>query len=76
MPDHHISKPKEDATVLSEREMKMYRTGVGMLLYLVYSITYISNAIRELIGMKEATVDAMKELKRVINLYSVQEIMD
>jgi hypothetical protein len=35
MPHHCISKPKEDATVLSEREMKMYRTGVGMLLYLV-----------------------------------------
>jgi hypothetical protein len=35
MPHHCISKPKEDATVLSEREMKMYQTGVGMLLYLV-----------------------------------------
>ena len=67
-PHHRITKPKEDATVLSEEEMKLYRTGVGMLLYLVkYSRPDIANAVRELSkGMKEATPDAMKELKRVI----------
>jgi len=53
---------------LDEKEMKMYRSGVGMLLYLVkYSRPDISNSVRELSkGMKEATPDAMKELMRVI----------
>ena len=67
-PHHRITKPKEGATLLSEDDMKKYRTGVGMLLYLVkYSRPDIANAVRELSkGIKEATPDAMKELQRVI----------
>ena len=47
---------------------KRYRTGVGMLLYLVkYSRPDISNAVRELSkGMKLATPAAYKEMLRVI----------
>ena len=61
-PHHQTTKPMEETG-----EQKLYRTGVGMLLYLVkYSRPDISNAVRELSkGMKEATPDAMKELLRV-----------
>ena len=67
-PHHRIVKPTEETGKLTDEEQKLYRTGVGMLLYLVkYSRPDISNAVRELSkGMKEATPDAMKELKRVI----------
>jgi hypothetical protein len=53
---------------LTDEEQKLYQTGVGMLLYLVkYSRPDISNAVREVSkGMKEATPDAMKELKQVV----------
>jgi hypothetical protein len=64
-PHHRIVKPTEETGKLTDKEQKLYRTGVGMLLYLVkYSRPDIANAIRELSkGMKEATLDAMKELK-------------
>jgi hypothetical protein len=50
---------------LTDEEQKLYRTRVGMLLYLVkYLRPYIANAVRKLSkGMKEVTSDAMKELK-------------
>ena len=67
-PHHRTTKPTEETGKLTDEEQKLYRTGVGMLLYLVkYSRPDISNAVRELSkGMKEATPDAMKELMRVI----------
>jgi hypothetical protein len=50
---------------LTDEEQKLYRTGVGMLLYLVkYLRPDIANAVSELTKrMKEVTSDAMKELK-------------
>jgi hypothetical protein len=67
-PHHQIVKPTKEMGKLTDEEQKLYRTGVRMLLYLVkYSRPDIANAVRELSkGMKEATPDAMKELKRVV----------
>jgi len=53
---------------IEEEEAKKYRSGVGMLLYLVkHSRPDIANAVRELSKvMDEPTLAALKELKRVI----------
>jgi hypothetical protein len=50
---------------LTDEEQKLYQMGVAMLLYLVkYLRPDIANTIRELLkGMKEVTLDVMKELK-------------
>ena len=63
-----ITKPVDPEAVVSTEDQHMYRSGVGMLLFLVkYSRPDIANAVRELSkGMKEATPSAMKELKRVL----------
>jgi hypothetical protein len=69
-PHHQIVKPTKETGKLTDEEQKLYQTGVRMLLYLVkYSRPDIANAVRELSkGMKEATLDVMKELKRVVKL--------
>jgi hypothetical protein len=47
-PHHQIVKPTKEMGKLTDEEQKLYRTGVGMLLYLVkYSRPDISNAVRE-----------------------------
>jgi hypothetical protein len=67
-PGVQITKPLDPKAIVSLKEQQMYRSGVGMLLYLVkYSRPDIANAVRELSkGMKEATPSALKELKRVL----------
>jgi hypothetical protein len=63
-----ITKPLDPKAIVSQEDQKMYRSAVGMLLYLVkYSRPDIANVVRELSkGMKEATPNALKELKRVL----------
>ena len=63
-----ITKPETQGAIISIEDQQMYRSGVGMLLYLVKnSRPDIANAVRELSkGMKEATPGALKELKRVL----------
>ena len=63
-----ITKPVDPKAIISFEDQKLYRSGVGMLLYLVkYSRPDIANPVRELTkGMKEATPGALKELKRVL----------
>jgi len=53
---------------IEEDEAKKFRSGVGMLLYLVkHSRSDIANAVRELSKVMDApTLAAMKELKRLI----------
>ena len=63
-----ICKPIEPGAVINKEDHKLYRQGVGMLLYLQkYSRPDISNAVRELAkGMQTPTPNAFKELKRVL----------
>jgi len=63
-----IIRPKEGETTISEEEQTLYRSGVGMLLYLVkHSRPDIANAVRELSkNMSGATEASFKEMKRVI----------
>jgi hypothetical protein len=67
-PGSGIIRPKGDEVKLSPEEQKLYRSGVGMLLFLVkHSRPDIANAVRELSKVMDgATPAAMKELKRVI----------
>ena len=67
-PHQQIARPKEDSTLLSEDEQKLFRTGVGLLLYLTkYSRPDICNAVREGTKcMQKATPAAWKEVKRTI----------
>jgi len=67
-PNLGIYKPVSPEAVVSPKDQSLYRSGVGMLLYLVkYSRPDISNAVRELSkGMKEPTPSAFKEMKRVL----------
>ena len=67
-PNLGLYKPINKEAVISPKDQTLYRTGVGMLLYLVkYSRPDISNAVQELSkGMKEPTPNAFKELKRVL----------
>ena len=67
-PGVQITKPLDPKVIVSPEDQSLYRSGVGMLLYLVkYSRPDIANPVRELSkGMKEATPSAMKELKRVL----------
>jgi hypothetical protein len=63
-----IMRPKEDDPCISKDEHSMYRSGVGMLLYLVkHSRPDIANATRELSKvMDKPTPAAIKEMHRVI----------
>jgi len=68
-PNMNVMRPeKEDDEVVSEEHQKLYRSGVGMLLYLVkHSRPDIANVTRELSKcMDKATPEAFKELKRAI----------
>jgi hypothetical protein len=63
-----IYKPVSPEAVINQKDQSIYRSGVGMLLYLIkYSRPDISNAVRKLSkGMKEPMPNAFKELKRVL----------
>ena len=67
-PGFGIRLTKEDENGLTEEDQKIYRSGVGMLLYLVkHSRPDIANPVRELSkGMQKASPAAFAELKRVI----------
>ena len=63
-----LIRPDDKKTTLSKEEHEMYRSGVGMLLFLVkHSRPDIANAVRELSKLNDCpTSAAFKELKRVI----------
>ena len=67
-PGKGVTRPKEDSELLSSHEQTQYRSGVGMLLYLVkHTRPDLANATRELSKcMDKADQQAMKELMRVI----------
>jgi hypothetical protein len=67
-PGQGVLRPKEGDERITEADQTTYRSGVGMLLYLVkHSRPDISNAVRELSkSMDGANMAAYKELKRVI----------
>ena len=68
MPRTVILRPTAEETMLSAEDQKKYRSGVGMLLYLVkHSRPDIANAVRELSKVADgATKDHWKALLRVI----------
>ena len=59
---------RDEKSTMSKEDQKLYRSGVGMLLYLVkHSRPDIANAVRELLkALDGVTPHAMQELKRVI----------
>jgi hypothetical protein len=61
-------RPKTEEEKISDSDQTLYRSGVGMLLYLVkHSRPDIANVVRELSKcMDGASLAALKELKRVI----------
>jgi hypothetical protein len=67
-PGQGVLRPKEGDEKITAEDQSIYRSGVGMLLYLVkHSRPDISNAVRELSkSMDGASLAAFKELKRVI----------
>ena len=67
-PHQCVKRPEPGDTEMSKEEQKIYRSGVGTLLYLVkHSRPDIANAVRELSKvMDKPTPYSMKELKRVI----------
>ena len=67
-PNHVLVRPKDNDPLVEDWERDLYRTGVGMLLYLVkHSRPDIANAVRELSKLNDGvTRAAMKELFRVI----------
>jgi hypothetical protein len=67
-PSYNIVRPGKDEEKVSEDDQKLYRSGVGSLLYMVkHSRPDIANVVRELAKcMDGATPAAFKELKRVI----------
>jgi len=67
-PGFHVMRNIPDAVYVKEEDQKLYRSGVGMLLYLVkHSRPDSSNRTRELSkAMDKATEGHMKELCRVI----------
>ena len=64
----HLRITREIQQPLSKEDQKMYRSGVGMLLYLVkHSRPDLANCVRELTkNMDKASEAALKEMKRVI----------
>jgi hypothetical protein len=67
-PSCGIVRPTDDKFKVSLEDQTLYRSGVGMLLYLVkHSRPDIANVVRELSKVMDgATLAAMKEMKRVI----------
>jgi hypothetical protein len=67
-PGQGVMRPLKGDEKISAEDQSTYRSGVGMLLYLVkHSRPDISNAVRELSkSMDGASMAAFKELKRVI----------
>lgn len=67
-PGEVVVRPKPDEKLISESLQKDYRSGVGMLLYLIkHSRPDISNAVRELAkNMDGATAASLKSLYRTI----------
>jgi hypothetical protein len=67
-PGESVVRPKENNETVSNAEQKEYRSGVGMLLYLVkHSRPDISNAVRELAKVMDgANMAHMKMLYRAI----------
>ena len=67
-PGQGVLRPREGEEQITAEDQSTYRSGVGMLLYLVkHSRPDISNAVRELSkSMDGANLAAFKELKRVI----------
>ena len=66
--EDHVKRPDEDEPTVDKEEQKMYRSGVGLLFYLVkFSRPDISNAVRELSKVTDrATPALVKKLKRII----------
>jgi len=67
-PGFHVVRNIPNAIYITDQEQKLYRSGVGMLLYLVkHSRPDLSNGTRELSKvMDKATEGHMKELCRLI----------
>jgi hypothetical protein len=67
-PGTSIERPADEEMKLDQDQQKEFRSGVGMLLYLVkHSRPDISNAVRELSKVMDgATQDQMNTLRRVI----------
>ena len=67
-PNQGLRQPEGDTGMVSNEDQKVYRSGVGMLLYLAKQTRPdIQNAVRELSKcMQKATPAAFKEMKRVI----------
>lgn len=68
-----VDRPKEGEEILGPEQQKFYRSGVGMLLYLVkHSRPDIANAVRELTKcMDKATPEAYKQLLRCIKFVEI-----
>ena len=66
--NNRVIRPSSDEQLISKEEQTRYRSGIGMLLYLVkYSRPDLSNAVRELSKVNDgATNDHVKSLLRVI----------
>eukprot|EP00934_Nitzschia_sp_Nitz4_P002484 Nitzschia sp. Nitz4//scaffold209_size42451//3247//4052//NITZ4_007353-RA/size42451-processed-gene-0.53-mRNA-1//1//CDS//3329541685//2474//frame0 len=67
-PGLHLVRPKEPNECISPKLQKEYRSGTGMLLYLLkHSRPDLANPVRELTkGKKEATMASYKEMLRII----------
>jgi hypothetical protein len=67
-PGNAVERPSEDDPQLTTEEQKRYRSGVGMLLYLVkLSRSDLSNAVRELSKVMDgATVEHVNLMLRVV----------
>ena len=70
-----VMRPMEDDSVIDENKQSEFRTGVGMLLYLVkHSRPDIANAVRELTKVLDrATLAHWKAMLRVIKLRASYE---
>ena len=66
--NNRVVRPKEGEELISKEEQTKYRSGIGMLLYLVkFSRPDLANAVRELSKVNDgATADHVKNLLRVI----------
>ena len=66
--NNRVTRPKDEETLISSDAQTRYRSGVGMLLYLVkYSRPDLSNAVRELSKVNNgATPKHVKSLVRVV----------
>ena len=70
--NNRIVRPGEGEKLITKGEQTKYRSGIGMLLYLVkFSRPDLSNAVRELSKVNDgATAKHMKDLMRVIKFAS------